>query len=299
MSQVAVPVRPTDPPFFMALAARVYSDEWPRKWVNNWRDRHGCMADIRANLHRTDAQGHLCQRVVIEPEKRGPAANGRITVGPGADWEAMDPFRKHVLIEAVMDRRAEDRLEGRPELTVGFYVDAGSDGPPGLISNHMSAAVPNLDRDSSRWDRKWLPWVDCGLLSEIWYDAGTATDERWDGVRNLLEDQKARHGLHGGTEAIRWNDRQGRSYDWADYDVPMWCISRYMLFRDPNGNVTWPDDAEVHIMNSNHKLPDGTSGLLTERQARDYTRRGWSVGSWTRWHFADEMVNLRKERGDE
>lgn len=299
MSQVAVAVRPTDPVFFIALAARTRDgDENPRKWVHGWKEDPMCMTAMRENLRRTDARGNLCQRIVIEPEKRGPGANGQITVGPGADWEAIDDFRKHVLIEAVLDRRKEDREVGRPELTVGFYVDAGSDGMPGLITNHMNQnSVPNLDKDSSRWDRKWLPWVDCGILSEIWYDAGSR-DDRWDGVRNLLEDQKARHGLHGGTEAIRWNSRDGRNYDWAAYiGVPMWCISRYILYRDPQNLLSWPDHAEVHIMNSAHRLPDGTSGLLTVEQARDYGKRGWTVGSWTRWHDADALVNLPKDRG--
>ena len=324
--QVLVPVRPDDPPFMHGLAARTNpegrytGDTNPRKWAIPWGDRERCTSHLRDAFHRRDANGDLCQRLILEPEMRSrdgaewphPNENGHIGVGCGASWEAIDPFLKQVIIDMTYQRREEDRLAGRPPITVGFYVNAVCNGMPGMIRNHTSTDVINLDRDRDleTFKRNWEPWVECGVLSELNYDAGVHP-QWWDKVKNLLNDQMQRYGIYGMTESIKWDDNAGRPpnrYTWAEYQIPMWCISRYILSRDPLGQLVWPwaDDplgstpmhsdvdrtGHVWIMNSNHTYWGGTSGLLTVDQVRDYRRRGWGVGSWTPWHGADEMVNL-------
>ena len=322
MTQVTVPVRPDDPPFMHPWASRTginppyAGDANPRKWSIPWGDRERCTAHLRAAFHRTDANGDLCQRLILEPEMRSmdgaawppPNEHGHMGVGCGASWEAIDPFLKQVIIDMTYERREEDRLAGRPPITVGFYVNAVCNGMPGMIRNHTSTDVINLDddRELEIFKRNWLPWVECGVLSELNYDAGVH-EQWWGKVINLIDDQMQRYGIYGMTESIKWTDNGGtppRRYTWADYQIPMWCISRYILSRDPTGLLVWPEGVHVWIMNSNHTYWGGTSGLLTEAQARDYTRRGWGVGSWTPWYGADEMVNLPErgpstpERGD-
>ena len=231
-----------------------------------------------------------------------PNQNGHMGVGCGASWEAIDPFLKQVIIEITEDRRREDRAAGRPEISVGFYVNSVNNGMPGMILNHTSTGCISLDddHDLETFKRNWEPWIQCGVLSELNYDAGTHT-WLWDDVKDLLGDQMERFGLYGMTEAIKWNDNAGRPptrYTWAEYQIPMWCISRYILQRDSTGQLEfdWNAGDRVWIMNSNHTYSGGTSGLLTEAQARDYTWRGWGVGSWTPWHGADLMVNLPPRR---
>ena len=306
--QVNVPVRPDDPPFMMPLAARTQDgDENPRKWSNPWGRRDQCMAHLRAAFHRTDHNGELCKRVVLEPEKRsldgageswGPGVheNGHMGLGIGCSWEAIDPFLKQVIIEVTEDRRKEDRAAGRDEVSVGFYTNSVNNGMPGMIQNHTSTGCISLDddHDLETFKRNWEPWIQCGVLSELSFDAGVH-NWLWDDVKDLLNDQSERFGLYGLTESIKWTDNSGTPptrYTWAEYQVPMWCISRYILSRDPLGLLVWPEGARVWIMNSAHTYWGGTSGLLTEAQAHDYTRRGWGVGSWTPHHGADEIVNL-------
>lgn len=296
MSQVAVPVRPDDPPFFIHLASRTQDgDSNPRKWGISWGNDERAMLDFRQNLERRDAQGNLCQRVCIEPEKRSMdgADVPHMGVGTGAAWNTIDPFRKQIIIEAVEDRRREDRTAGRPELTVGFYVNSCCNGMgKGMIQNHGSSDVVNLDTDEGLEAFKiaFEPWVECGVLSEIWYDAGFFRDYK-EKVINLLGDQKDRYGLHGGTEAIELL-HTGQPFEFAPYSMPCWAISRYLLYRDPLQELTFEPGQEVWTMNGAHRLPDGTAGLLTEQQAHKYTENGIGVGSWTRWHDADLMVNL-------
>lgn len=308
MTTVHVPVRPTDPPFMQPLAARTNDgDENPRKWGDQWGRRDQCMAHLRECFHRVDANGDLCQRIILEPEKRsldgagaswGPGVheNGHMGLGVGCSWEAIDPFLKQVIIEVTEDRRKEDRAAGRPEISVGFYTNSVNNGMPGMIQNHTSTDCINLDddHDLETFKRNWEPWIQCGVLSELSFDAGVH-NWLWDSVKDLLGDQMERFGLYGVTESIKWTSNNGQPptrYEWAPFQVPMWCISRYMLSRDPLGFLEWDWAAgqRVWIMNSPHTYWGGTSGLLTPQQVRDYKRRGWGVGSW---HLdGDSMVNL-------
>ncbi len=312
MTQVAVPVRPTDPPFLITLASRTTDgDANPRNWGADWMNPDTAMRYMRESLHRTDANGDWPQRVVIEATKRTPNAVEPMALTNGAGWESIEEIRKHILIEAIFDRRAEDQAAGRPKLSVGFYCGVIGNGQPGMIDNRLSDNVLNLDRDGDldSFKRNWEPWIQCGVLSELWHDAGSMdrpeqpAGNRWLAVKNLLEDQKARFGLHGGTEAIKWLSEKGNgNFVWQDYDgVPMWCISRFILQRDPDNELNWFDDAEVWIMNAAHFIKTGPRkgerGLLTAAETRDFTRRGWGVGSWTRWYQADRMVNLPARGG--
>ncbi len=320
-AQVKVPVRPKDPPFMQPLASRS-QDGWenPRNWSGNWQDYDKAGQHLWDLFHRTDACGDFVQRIILEPEMRTPDAWGHQSVGGGAGWEAIDPYHKQLIIDITMERRREDRNAGRPEITVGFYNGCINDGMPGLISNHTNRNVVDIttDKGLDAFRRQWEPWVECEVLSELNHDAGTSvanTGPRWEAVKKLLEQQWVRFGLYGLTEAILWTDNTGtppNRYTWAPYDgVDMWCISRFILQRDPIGQLVWPwahplqpseDDsdrrniqglpASVWIMNSAHTLSDGSSGLLTEEQARDYANRGWGVGSWTSNHGADQIVNL-------
>ena len=291
MTQVTVPVRPTDAPFFNSFAARTRDgDHNPRKWGIPWGRDYQCMEHLRSVFHLTDPDGNLVQRVILEPEKRSPDGTGKMGVSSGASWEIMDPFRKQVLIDVVHDRWSEDDNAGRPRCTVGFYENAVNDGSPYSLRNTGTGCL-SLDTDAGleRFKVKWGPWLDTGILSEVCYDAGIY-DHLWGPVQNLLEDQMARFGLYGMTEAIRWDSRTNpprRVYEWAEYRVPMWCISRYILSRDPDNLLSWEPDEHVWIMNS-----PKTSGLLTAAQAADFRKRGWGVGFWME---GDEW----KERGDE
>ena len=234
-------------------------------------------------------------------------------VGVGCGWEAIDPFLKQVIIEVTEDRRREDRAAGREEVSVGFYTNSVNNGMPGMILNHTSTDCINLDddHDLETFKRNWEPWIQCGVLSELNFDAGVH-NWLWITVRDLVNDQMERFGLYGLTESIKWDDNAGRPpnrYTWARYQgIDMWCISRYILSRDPLGQLVWPwaDDPKgsdpmepgvegpghVWIMNSAHTYWGGTSGLLTPIQVHDYRRRGWGVGSWTPHHGADLLVNL-------
>jgi len=262
---------------------------------------------LREAFHRVDAQGELCRRIILEPEMRskdgageswGPGVheNGHMGLGMGASWEAIDPFLKQVIIDMTYQRREEDRIAGRPLLTVGFYTNAVCNGMPGMIRNHTSTDCLNLDNDHDleNFKRNWLPWVECGVLSELNYDAGVH-NWLWPKVKNLLDDQMDRYGLYGMTESIKWDDNGGtppNRYTWAKYQIPMWCISRYLLSRDPEGKLEfdWDGGDRVWTMSSPHTYWGGTSGLLTVEQALDYRRRGFGVGSW---HLdGDSVVNL-------
>ncbi|MBW2559834.1 MAG: hypothetical protein JRE40_03145 [Deltaproteobacteria bacterium] len=311
MTTVVVPVRPSDPPFKIPLAAATSSnqagdDANPRNWVWKWRDDNRCAGMLRDQFHRVDAQGNLAQRFIIEAEMRTPNAIDASAVTSGMDWEAMDPFRKHVLIDILEERRAEDLAAGRPLTTIEFYVGSISDGMPGLIRNHTSSGVPTLNNDKGidNFRRKWEPWIEAEVLSGIWWDAGVKIDnkgtplerDRFPLVIDLIEDAYQRYGLHGGTEMIRWNSYSGfwpkQVYDWAPYQIPMLAISRSILDRDHDQSMVFDPGNEVWIMNSDHKRWDGSPGALTVEQARDYERRNVRVGSWIGYPHLDDKVNL-------
>ena len=314
-AQVAVPVRPSDPPFMNPLSART-NDGWenPRRWGNRWSDRRQAGDLLWEAFHRTDANGDLVQRIILEPERRSVDAAGEMGVGPGADWTAIDPFLKQLIINVTMERRKEDRAAGRDEITVGFYNGYLNNGMAGLISNHTADGVVDLrdDRDLEQFKTKWEPWIECGVLSELNHDAGV---KAWDEVKELLLQQYTRFGLYGLTEAIRWDRNDGiwpTRYDWSQYEgVDMWCISRYMLSRDPTGQLAWPwsfrggehdtenifgQPASVWMMNSTHTYVnhDGETvrGLMTTDEVHQYVQRGWGVGSWNAQ--GDYAVNLNQ-----
>lgn len=250
MTAVQVPVRPTDPPFLIHLAGTDYDTHLHyRRWVSGWRDSpHEQERILNENLHRTDAQGNICQRVVIEAEKRTANAFEPMALTNGAGWESMDQFRKHLLIYAVEQRRKEDAQAGRPLLSVGFYCGCIGNGMPGMIQNYMSDDILNLDntQDLENFKRNWEPWIQCGVLSELWHDAGTMSIDRndgngkvkrWPDVKKLIHSQRKLFGLHGGTEAINYSANHGQ---WLPYDdVPMWCLSRYILQHDRENSLSW------------------------------------------------------------
>ena len=251
MTQVTVPVRPDDPPFMHQLASRTginppyAGDANPRKWGILWGDRERCTAHLRAAFHRTDANGDLCQRLILEPEMRSmdgaawppPNEHGHMGVGCGASWEAIDPFLKQVIIDMTYQRREEDRLAGRPPITVGFYVNAVCNGMPGMIRNHTSTDVINLDddRELEIFKRNWLPWVECGVLSELNYDAGVH-EQWWGKVSNLIDDQLQRYGIYGMPESSKWTGNvrrhgQGKGMDVASGHSPGGSCARSVLAR--------------------------------------------------------------------
>ena len=137
MTQVAVPVRPTDPPFHITLAGvDSRTDMMYRRWASGWRDDPKEQERVLwENFHRTDAQGNLCQRVMMECEKRSPNAFEPMALGNGAGWESIDPFKKHLIIYLVEQRRKEDAAAGRPPMSFGFYVGCIGNSMPGMISN--------------------------------------------------------------------------------------------------------------------------------------------------------------------
>lgn len=288
--RVAVPVRPSDPPFMQPLASRSLRDTEPRQWHRPWGDNVLAKGYLREAFFRRDANGELCRRLILEPERRSLEASGERGVGGGASWEAIDPFRKQLIIDLTFERRKLDRDEGREDeqLTVGFYCGVLGNGHPGMIDNGGVTGILNLDNDHDLdyFRRKWEPWIECGVLSELSHDAGSPAD-RWEAAKNLLNDQWERWGLYGVTEAIS----HGPGFSWLPWQgTPMWCLSRYILNRDPNNLLTWPDDAEVTIMNHPHKRSNGESGLLSHDEIRDFKSRGWGVGSWH--PTGDYAVNL-------
>jgi len=184
-------------------------------------------------------------------------------------------------------------------MTFGFYCGVDNNGDQWTNDSGTATGCLSLDTDEGKmlFERNFGPWLDLGVLSEVWWDAGARPDTPyWEQVKNLLEDQHARYGLHGGTEAIM-NSREGdapwpEDIVWYPYEgVPMLCVSRFILDRNPALDLRWPDNAEVHIMSSTHLRIDGTPGNLTVAQARDFTRRGWIVGSWL--PPQDVTVNLQ------
>jgi hypothetical protein len=254
---------------------------------------------------RRDAQGNLFHRYIVEPEPRGPNMVDTMAVTSGAAWGAYDPYRRECLIRILEERRDYDRSQGYDLTTMGFYAGCINNGVAGTKSNRTADSVIDLanTRDKAVFLENWGKWIEGGWLSELSWDAGVKVDypprvpeerDRWPLVKNLLKDQKEQFGLHGVTEAIRWTDNTGtwpNKYTWAPWDdVPMWCISRYILDRDPLGELTWEPGQEVWIMNSPHRRQDGTPGLLPPSAARDYAERGWGVGTWN--PQGDNMVNL-------
>lgn len=315
MPRVAVPVRSKEPMFVAHLANRSQDS-----YVDNWRRYNGAYgfqehAEDRPEhiweiLHRTDARGDLVSRVIIELERRGKDSNGRSHVSFGR-WHGVESELRQFLIEGVEQRREEDRAVGRLELTIGFYVGSWTNGSPYTVNLRTATGQLNLKskRDRRLWEKSILPWIDCGMLSELWYDAGAlggAWDRKhWDRTRSNLDQQMNRYGLYGGTEAYPHTRDRDRSTPWPQditwvdpKDTPIHCISRYILDRDPAGlmNITkdWGADREVHIQSSSHRRIDGTSGALTEDMARDYTARGFVVGSWMR--AQDWIINLPLNR---
>ena len=184
-------------------------------------------------------------------------------------------------------------------MTFGFYCGSKGDGDQLSNSSHTATGVLSLDtkEGTEKFERSFLPWLEMGLLSEVWWDAGARPDRLPDCL-NLLNDQLERYGLHGGVEAIPHTRDRDPDTRWPD-DIrwpgsapcPLLCLSRFILDRDPSNRLSWPDGDEVHIMNTHHKRVDGTPGNLTRSQARNFTARNWIVGSWLSQH--DNMVNLK------
>ncbi len=311
MPRVAVPVRSKEPMFIENFAQRSqdsFVDNW-RKYIGSYglQDQASDRPEhIWEMLHREDARGNLVSRLIFEPDRRSRVHDGRMHVS-FARWFGVESELRQFLIEGVEERRAEDRAAGRPEMTIGFYVGSFTNGSPYTTNLRTATGQLNLRnrRDRRKWEYNILPWVDCGMLSELWYDAGARstnwTQKHWDMTRSNLEQQRNRYGLYGGTEALPHTRDSDSSTPWPQDinwidpgDTPVHCISRFILDRDPGGLIDvkerWGANREVHVQSSQHLRLNGMSGALRRHEARDFAARGWVVGSWMRPE--DWIVNL-------
>lgn len=296
---MTIQVRPTDPIFKYSWAQRSQDGH---EGDDNQRAYNAAYANdpnqfVYDQFHRRDAQGNLCQRYICEPERRTLDADGHMGVGNGR-WHGIPSERRDIIVWNILERWREDDEADRDRMTFGFYCGSIGDGDQWGQSNHMARWIINLDTDQGKmlFERSFGPWLDMGVLSEVWWDAGSKSDRLADCL-NLLNDQSDRYGLHGGVEAIPHTRDRDAGTPWPG-DItwpkvapcPLLCLSRFILDRDPDNLVAWPEGSEVHIMNTIHERVDGTPGNLTIAQARDFTRRGWIVSSWRPQQ--DGLVNL-------
>lgn len=297
------PVRPTDP---------IFKDNWARRGgghqgEDNQRGYNAHYQDdpnqfVYDQFHRTDSQGNLVQRYICEPERRTLDALGHLGVGNGR-WHGIPEERRDIISWNILERWREDDIEGRPRMTFGFYCGFVGNGDQLGQSNHTADGCISLDtkQGTQQFERSFGPWLEMGLLSEVWWDAGSKHD-RMPVVLNLLNDQLERYGLHGGTEAIPHTRDNDPATPWPQ-DIswpqvapcPLLCLSRFILDRDPQEELAWPSGSEVHVMSTHHPRLDGTSGSLTVAQALRFTKRRWTVGSWLS-PGDDNIVNLDATR---
>ncbi len=253
-------------------------------------------------FHRVDSQGELCQRYIAEIARRTRYNNGTPDGGMNVSfgrWHAIPSERREAIIAAVIERRREDALAGRPSMGFGLYCGSRHNGSPYTNECHGSDGPLdlNLPDEKHRWEESIGPWMDAlGEFGfEVWYDAG-GVPAVFGAIIKLINQQKSLYGIGGGTEAIAHTRDQDSSTPWPDdiqwgrYVVPMLCSSRFILDRDPDGTLDWDDDEEVHIINNNTARVNGEAGTLTELQAMEFSSRGWTVGSWQGDH--DGVVNL-------
>lgn len=310
MNSVLVPVRHDDPPYFCFLAqrsqdgiqnGRVANENW-RHWINLWRSNP--LGYLWGQLHRTDSQGNLCQRVVIESERRTPNGVDPMAVTNGMAWDAIDRDRREIIIECVEQRRAEDRAAGRPELVVQFYTGAINDGFVGCTSNRSSGGVLDVDHDEhwEKFQRAWMPWIECGVLSGLGFDAGMhglRLQPTLDLIRKLRDridgwgsfSEAFPFSSHSGGIVTRWDD--------IPADIETWCLANYILQRDPNGThkvdrggklPQWV--ASTPHLTAGNTAPVRRAGTLTGAEARDFERRGFGVTSARSGSPWDSVVNL-------
>lgn len=299
MSQPIVPVRPKDPIFLYGWAKRsqdgLEGGDRQRGYVLDYlNDPNQFVYD---QFHRRDARGELVKRYICEPERRTAYRDGSMGVG-GSRWLGIPQERRDIIIWNILERWREDDEANRDRMTFGFYCGSDCNGDQWSQSSHTADGVLNLRRyrDRKKFLRSFGPWLDMGLLSEIWWDAGSR-DAYYPACRELLEQQSKRYGLHGGVEALRHSRDEDPStpwpsdIKWEEYDrVPRLCVSRFILDRDPANDLTWMWWNEAHIMSSSLKRIDGSSGQLSRQQAQDFTNRGWVVGAWDM--ASDHLVNL-------
>ena len=295
-----VGVDTSQPVFWANWSPRTPTPENPRGYANEWLNHPDQYA--RAEFHRRDANGELVRRYVARLEHPSPQDNGTAagqSAVPFSVWHGISTDRRAVIIRNVEERRLEDRLAGRPEMSFGLYVAAWSNGSPYTVDMRTATAVVDVTSKAGR--QRWLatmgPWISTGVLSEVWYDAGS-TAENLAAILALIDWQRSKYGLHGATEALIHSletrpgaPRWPANIRWpAAFLAPQMAISRFVLDRDPLGRLRWAPDEEVHIINSPNLRVDGTSGALGAVQALDFAARGWKVGSNRR--YLDQFVNL-------
>lgn len=227
-------------------------------------------------------QAQRGSRLALRIEPPSPQYGGGPAV-PSTAWYGIARDRRDAFIQALLDHQKIN-----PDDTFELYIGARQSSPYTL---NMATAreVPDLDNLDQReaFETSILPWLDAGCLQGVIFDAGSGI-ENLGRMLLLMKQIERRYGLHAMTEAIIHHLPTGGVWPddirwglWAGF--PMMCISRFMLFRDPEMTVEWPDESEVHILSSPHARPDGSSGVLTPTEISSYRGRGWKVGSTREW----------------
>lgn len=306
---VAVPVQPNVPPFMVKLASRsndgikdgeVRNENW-KEWNGPWI--HTPLDYLWEHLHRTDAQGNVCQRVILETERRTPNGVDAMAVTNGMAWPACDRDRREIIIECVEQRRKEDAEAGRDPLVVQFYTGVINNGFVGSTSNRTSQWILDLDSNAGRekFKQAWFPWIECGILSGLGFDAGAGSARRDDTYALIRNVENWIDGFLCFTEAHPWvRQNSGIVTEWAEVpaDIEVWCLSRYKLQRDPDGThvVDRVGARPTWIASHPHSTAGNTapqrSGTLTPMEAREFEGRGFSIMSGLIGPPWDTVVNL-------